>query len=101
MAKDPKTGIRQYKALQKKYPKISKYGKNPAAIAAYMAAEPLGRALGGEEGGQYARKALNLGMIGYGLGTAGRAMMGKGVPGSVLGAGLIGAGGLLDLIWGE
>jgi hypothetical protein len=99
--KNPATKQTNWQSYKKKYPKIASRGKTPAAILAYMTAEPIGEYLGGETGGDIARKGLDIGMIGQGLRMGGRALMGKGPWGTAVGGGLLGAAGLYDLIYGE
>ena len=48
LQKDPTTGKRGYKKVTSKFPKAArKYGKTPAGLLAYAAAEPVGEYLGG------------------------------------------------------
>ena len=105
MAKDPKTKVRKYKDLAKKYPKSVKYGAPGAGILAAAAAPTIGEILGGEEGRETAEyltgKAINLGTAGYGLSML-RGLSAAPHPYAKAagGLGLLGYG-LYNTIWGE
>ncbi len=81
----------RYKALTKHLPKGT-MGRGILGTAAYLAAEPMGRALGGETGAQLGRGGANLALLGQALRMAGPALMGKGPLGTVAGGALTALG---------
>lgn len=95
------------KALESKVPtrgrgmmdwmKKTKGAVPTATILGMLAAQPIGRALGGEAGAQTARGGVNLAMLASAARTLGPALMGKGIHGSLLSAALMGGFGAYDL----
>ena len=76
---------------------LGKGGRGGLGMLAYLAAQPVGEALGGEKGGKIARGGVSLAMLGQAARTLGPMAMGKGIHGSILGALLMGGFGAYDL----
>ena len=91
---------RSWKNLFKGGPKMGGAG----GLLAYMIAEPLAEQIGGEVAGDVVGTGIDAALLAGGARTLGMGLMGKGVHGSLLGAGLMagaGAYGLYDRYFGD